>query len=348
MTFAPSRLSLPFDRAQAHGTQGVGMKQTRQGKLRFVVPGDDPPQIQGSAHLERLKPYGEVVLYTNRPATDAEKLARVTDADVILNTRGAVKWPGEALRQLPKLRLIATCSIGTDMLDLKTAKELGITICNQPGRTAKIVAEHGFALMFAAAKRVAYQTAQLKQGRWARADNVFIQGKTLGIVGTGAIGSEMARLGNAIGMKVIAWTYHPTPERAAKLGVRFVTLEELLRQSDVVSLHVRLTPESKGMLGRRELAMMKPGALLVNVARGDLVDTAALVESLVSGHLMGAALDVFDKEPLPPDHPILRCEQVVLTPHIADMTPEGVELLNEGVVDNVIAFLEGRPQNVVV
>lgn len=222
------------------------------------------------------------------------------------------------------------------MIDLATARELGIVVCNQPGRTAPLVAEHAFGLMFALAKRAAFQTAELKAGRWTRKENIFLQGKTLGVVGTGAIG-----------MKVLAWTFHPSPERAQALGVRFVELDELLASSNVVSLHVKLTEDSRGLIGPRELAQMKPGALLINCARGGVVDTAALVEALHSGHLGGAALDVYDREPLPADHPLLACEQVILTPHNADQTPEGIDLLNEGAVDNVIAFLEGQPRNVV-
>ena len=140
---------------------------------------------------------------------------------------------------------------------------------------------------------------------------------------------------------------NPSPERARELGVEFVELDELLGESDVVSLHVRLSDESRHLIGAREFGLMKPGALFINAGRGELVDTAALVDALQSEHLAGAALDVFDQEPLPSDHPILGCEQVVLTPHLADQTPEGIELLNEGAVSNVIAFLEGRPQNIV-
>ena len=317
------------------------------GNRRFVVPGDDPIQIQGSPHLERLEAYGQVAVYTDRPADVDEKLERVRDAEVIINTRGTVTWPGEALRQLPKLRMIATCSIGTDMIDLETTSELGIVVSNQPGRIAPIVAEHILGLMFAVAKRAGFQTAELKAGRWTRMENILLQGKTLGVVGTGNVGRELCRLASALGMRLIAWTFHSTKERAAELGVTFVELDTLLRESDVVSLQVRLSDESKGMIGRRELGMMKRGALLVNGGRGELVDMSALVEALNSGHLAGAALDVFDREPLPPDHPILGCRQVVLTPHLADQTPEGMEMLNSGAVDNVIAWLEGRPKNVV-
>ena len=317
-------------------------------RLKIVVPGDLPPQIQGSPHLERLKPYGDVVLYTDRPETPEEKIHRAEDADILINSRGIVKWPAEILRQLPKLKLISLCSIGTDMIALDEAKTRGITVCNQPGRTAPVVAEHGFGLMFALAKRAAFLTASMKAGGWPRMDNVYLQGKTLGIVGTGHIGAEMARLGRAIGMDVIAWTYNPSEARAEALGVRFVSPDELLQTSDVVSLHVRLTEESHHLIGARELSLMKQGALLINVARGGVIHTEALIDALDSGHLGGAAIDVYDEEPLPANHPLLECEQVILTPHCADMTPEGVELLNEGAVDNIIAFLEGTPQNVVV
>lgn len=320
---------------------------TSSERVTFVVPGDDPIQIQGSPHLDRLKPYGEVVLHTDRPASLEEKIVRVKDADIIINTRGIVNWHGEALKQLPKLRMITTCSIGTDMIDLETASELGIVVSNQPTGTVPSVAEHIFGLMFAVAKRAAYQTAEMKAGRWTRMENVYLQGKTLGVIGTGNIGGELARLGNAIGMNVIAWTFNPSPERAQRLGVRFVELDELLRQSDVVSLNVRISDETKHMIGRRELSLMKPTALLLNGGRGELVDARALADALNSGNLAGAGVDVYEEEPPPADYPLLQCDQVVLTPHMADQTAEGFEALNKGAVDNVIAFLEGNPLNVV-
>ncbi len=316
--------------------------------MKIVIPGDDPPQIQGSPHLERLRPYGEVVLHTDRPEGDAEKLRRTGDATVLLNSRGIVKWPGRLLRQMPRLKLIAVCGIGTDAVDLDAAKERGVVVCNIGGRTAPVVAEHALALLFAAARRTWYQTNELKHGRWSAVYNVYLRGKTLGLVGAGPIAAEMARLGRAVGMDVIAWTFHPSDERARQLGVRFVDLDELLRSADAVSVHLKLTEQSRGLIGERELGLMKRGVLLVNTARGPIVDMAALVAALRSGRLGGAGLDVYDVEPLPPDHPLLACEQIVLTPHNADVTPEGMEMLNGTTVDNIIAFLEGRPQNRVV
>ncbi len=315
--------------------------------VQIVVPGDEPVQIAGSPHLERLASYGDVMLYDTRPVSLKEKVERVRDADVIMNTRGAVTWGEQEFSQLPKLKMITTCSIGTDMFDLAAAKKRGIVICNQPGRTAPVVAEHMFGLMFAVAKRAAYLTSEMKKGGWPRRDNVMLQGKTLGIIGAGNIGAEMARLARAIGMEVVAWTFHPSSERAEKLGVRFVELDTLLETSDVVSLHVALTDDTRGMIGEAELKKMKADALLLNGARGAVVDTAALVNALNSGYIGGAGIDVYEEEPTPPDHPLFACEQVVLTPHCADMTPEGVDLLNSGAVENVIAFLEGQTQNAV-
>ena len=314
-------------------------------RVNIVIPGDEPPQIAGSPHLDRLQPYGDVTVHDTRPSDTAERVARVADSEIIINSRGAVTWREEQLRDLPKLRMIATCSIGTDMIDIEVARDLGIVVSNQPGRTAPVVAEHMFGLMFTVAKTAAFQTAEVRAGRWTKRMNQMVQGKVLGIIGTGNIGAELARLGRAIGMEVIAWTFRPSAERAADLGVRFVELDELLSTADVVSLNVALTEDTHHMIGRQQLELMKPDAILLNGARGDVLDIDALAAVLQSGHLAGAGLDVFAEEPFASDHPIKSCEQVVMTPHAADQTPEGVDLLNEGAVDNVIAFLEGNPRN---
>jgi phosphoglycerate dehydrogenase-like enzyme len=311
----------------------------------IAIPGDDPPQLQDSPHLDRLSPYGEVLLWRDRPLTDEEKIRRVRDAVCLINSRSAVKWPGAILRQLPNLKMITVCGIGIDSIDLGAARELGIVVCNIPGQTAPIVAEHALALMFAVARQTWFQTNLVKTGGWTTGFNRYLRGKTLGVIGAGPIGVEMLHLGRAVGLRVQAWTFHPTPERSQELNVPLMPLDDLLRTSDVVSVNVKLTDATRGLIGRRELALMKPGAILVNTARGAIVNNAALAEALNAGHLAGAGIDVFDVEPPPPDHPLLRCEQVVLTPHVADQNDEGMEILNRGAVENVIAFLEGRPQN---
>jgi D-3-phosphoglycerate dehydrogenase len=317
-------------------------------RVRIVAPADYPLQLQGSPHLDRLAPFGEVVVYPDLPRDDAETLKRVRDADVILNSHGSFKWTAAILRQLPKLRLISMCSVGTDGVDKAAARELGITVCNQGKGTPPIVAEHEFALMLAVAKRLAQHTAAMKAGHWGHEEGVTLRGKTAGIVGTGKSGAVMARLCAAIGMHVVAWSFNPNPGLAAEVPLTYVSLEDLLARSDVVSIHTALSADTHHLLGPDQFARMKPGAILVNGARGPVVDTEALVDALRSGKLFGAGLDVFEQEPLPPGHALLGFDNVVLTPHIADGTPEGFDALNRDAVDNVIAFLEGHPQNVVL
>lgn len=314
----------------------------------IVIPGDQPSVIGGSPQLARLRQHAEVVLFDTRPRSDEEKVERAREAAVILNTRGAVQWPGRVLRQLPKLKLIACCAVGYDCIDLPAARELGIMVTNVPGRTATIIAEHALALLMATARRLAWMTSEIKKGRWPPDHLTSLVGKRLGVAGTGNIGCEMIRLARAIDMEVVAWSFHPDAEKAARLGFRYVEKDELLQTSNAISLHMKLTDESRGWINADALAMMKPGALLVNTARGAIVDQAALAAALTSGKLGGAGLDVFETEPLPADHPLLKCPHVVLTSHAADQLPEALEALATGGVDNVLAFLDGRrPPNVV-
>lgn len=313
----------------------------------IVVPSDDPAQCQGSPRMADLEAVADLKIFPTRADSFDEQIERAQGATVIINSRSYLEWREDAFNLLPDLRFISVCGIGTDSIDLDAARDHGITVSNIPGKTAPVVAEHAFGLMFAAAKRAAWYTEMTRKGEWVKQDGVFLGDKTVGIVGTGNIGAEMARLCNAFGMDVIAYTFNPSDERAEKLGVRFVDLDELLALSDVITIHTKLTPDSEKLIGAREISLMKPTAILVNVARGPIVDEAALVKALNAGHLSGAALDVFEDEPLPEGSPITQCEQVVLTPHIADMTPEGLDLLNQGVVENSLAYLNGTPQNVV-
>ena len=313
----------------------------------IVVPSDDPAQCQGSPRMAELEAVADLKIFPTRAESFDQQIERAQGATVIINSRSYLEWREDAFNLLPDLRFISVCGIGTDSIDLDAAREHGITVSNIPGKTAPVVAEHAFGLMFAAAKRAAWYTEMTRKGEWVKQDGVFLGDKTIGIVGTGNIGAEMARLCNAFGMNVIAYTFNPSDERAEKLGVQFVDLDELLATSDVVTIHTKLTPDSEKLIGQREISLMKPTAILVNVARGPIVDEAALVDALNAGKLSGAALDVFEDEPLPEGSPITQCQQVVLTPHIADMTPEGLDLLNQGVVENSLAYLSGTPQNVV-
>jgi phosphoglycerate dehydrogenase-like enzyme len=315
--------------------------------MRVVIPADDPPLVARSSHLDRLREVCEVSLWTDRPVDNRQKLERLRDADILLNSRGHVSFNRDLLQQLPRLKMIAVCGIGYDAIDLSAATANGVVVSNIPGRTAAVVAEHAFALMLSVARRTALMTQEIRAGRWPGELGTSLRGRTIGVVGTGTIGTEMIRLCAAFGMRVIAWTFHPDPQKASSLGIEYVSLEELLQQSDVVSLHVRLTQDSRHMIGARQLQMMKRSAILINTARGPVVDTMALVDVLRADNIFGAGIDVYDVEPIEAEHPLLTCGNVVLTPHSADQTQEGIDLLTEGCVDNISAFLAGRPQNVV-
>ncbi len=310
----------------------------------FADPEGGPPPEE--RQIAPLSAHGLVDVYAVPPATPEKRLSVALGAEVIVNAAPLV-WGYRMLSRLPGLRMISLSSVGTDMVNLDAARELGITVAHQGGNTAPIVAEHEFALLLAAAKRLGFHTAELRAGRWTRSETVYLGGKRLGVIGTGNTGARMAQLGRAIGMEVVAWSFHPSEEKARALGLRYVELDELLASSDAVSLHVASSEETRGLIGRAQLARMKHGAILVNGSRGAVVDTDALVEALQSGQIGAAGLDVYDPEPLPSDHPLRVCEQVVLSPHVADNNVEGHAFMLNDAVANAVAFLEGCPKNIV-
>ena len=317
--------------------------------VRVVVPDDFPPALTGSPAEARLRGLGAVSIHTERGADQAAELCRrVGDAEVVLNIRAHARFTEEVLRACPQLRLISIWGTGVDNVDLEACRRLGITVTNTPEVNADAVAEHTIALMLAGLRRIPALDRDVRQGQWPRGLLVQAHGKTLGVVGLGAIGRRVVALGRALGMVVLAWSHRGDPERVATLGARAVSLETLLRESDVVSLHLRLAAETEGFLGRERLAAMKPTAILVNTARAALVDKTGLLAALREGRLAGAALDVFHEEPVPPGDPLLALPTVVLTPHNAGMTREVIEAGLARAVENIEQFLRGTPTDVVV
>jgi len=315
--------------------------------MLIVVPDDNPPVLAATPALERLRRVGEVRLHDS-DATDPNVLAdRLRDADVAVNIRGRTRFTAEVLAACSKLRLISIWGTGTDNVDLAAAAARGITVTNTPGANAVAVAEHAVALMLAVVKQLASADQAMRQGGWPRNLVPQLRGKRLGILGTGLIGREVAAMGKGLGLTVVAWTFHPDAGLAARLGFRYVELDELLRTSDVLSIHLRATPETRHFLSRERLALLKPGAVLVNTARGSLVDEVALVESLREKRLVGAGLDVFETEPLPSGHPLTALPNVLLTPHAGGMTPEVIQTGLAMAVENIENFLQGTPTRVV-
>jgi D-3-phosphoglycerate dehydrogenase len=316
---------------------------------KIVIPDDFPPVISGTPALETLQAQGEVVVYTSRPETEADLIARLQGAHTAVNIRAYCKFTASVLKACPALKHLAVWGTGTDNVDLPAAQALGITVTNTPNTATDAVAEQGLALMLAVARKVPALDAQVKRGEWVRGMLTQLCGKTLAILGTGAIGTRLAQLGKGIGMEVIAWTYHPDPRKAQAVGWRYVpTLAEALRQADVVSIHLRYSPDTERIIGPAELALMKPSAILINTARGQLVDQAALYAALRDRTIAGAGLDVFEQEPIEPGDPLLTLANVVLSPHTAGTTPEALMNGLRLCAANVVSFLAGQVQNRVV
>jgi phosphoglycerate dehydrogenase-like enzyme len=320
--------------------------------MDIVIPDDFPPTYASldQSDLQRLAQYGTVRLYTTRAAHRAELFERLATAEVVINVRAYTTLDDEALAHAPKLRLISILGTGTDNVDLEAARRRGATVTNTPAVGAPSVAELTLGLMLAVVRSIPLSDTRVRDGTWQHHEGPELEGKTLGLLGLGAIGTRVARMGRGIGMRVIAWSYSHNPVRAADLGVELVAeRQDIFRESDVVSVHLRNTPEMRNVVGARELALMKPSAYLINTARGALVDTEALADALRGGRLAGAGLDVFTEEPLPPDrNPFLNLPNVVMTPHLGAITHEANARSRAMPVDNIIAFLNGHPENVVV
>jgi len=311
---------------------------------KISIPDDAPPVLASSAAWHDLTQRAEVDYHDTLPDSEERLIERIAPYELVLNIRSSSRFSARVFDACPRLRLVSLWGTGTDNVDLPAAASHGVTITNTPGVSAISIAEHALALLLAVARQIPQMDAATRRDEWARGQSVELRGKTCGIVGLGAIGSEFARLAAAIGMRVIAWTMHPKPIP----GVTLVSLDDLYRSSDVVSLHLRLSPQTEGFVGAPQFALMKKGAILINTARGAIVDEPAMLEALSTGHIGGAGLDVFTAEPLPAGHPITKLGNVVLTPHCAGVTPEALEAGLRMAVENIWAFLSGSPEHVVI
>jgi D-3-phosphoglycerate dehydrogenase / 2-oxoglutarate reductase len=317
--------------------------------MKIVVPDDFPVVLTGTAAERQLRAIGDVTICTERGADhEAELVRRVADADVVLSLRAYARFTDRVVAACPRLQLISIWGTGTDNVDLVACRAKNIGVTNTPGINANAVAEHTLALMLAVTRRVPAMDAELHAGRWSRGLLVQLEGKTLGLVGLGAIGRRVAALAAPFGVDILTWTWGPDDGRAARAGARAVSIEALLRASDIVSLHLRLGPETDGFLSRDRLALMKPTAFLINTARGGLVDREALVDALRDGRLAGAGLDVFHQEPIATDDPLLSLPGVVMTPHVAGMSQEVIDAGLRRAVENIDHFLRGVPRDAVV
>jgi len=316
--------------------------------VRIVYP-DANQHINGlmtGVRLKKVQQAGQFTAHVGPPENDEQFIQRVGDANALMLGWGL---PVDVMKAAPNLELIAFVGIGAgNFVDLDAAVDRGITVCNTPGYADDTVAEHALAMMLATARHLGRLDRSLREGRWNQSiSGLELCGKKLGLVGFGGIGARFAALARAIGMTVRAWTRNPSPQRARQHGIEFADLDSILRDSDVLSIHAALTPETEGLLDSRALALTKPGVIIINTARGEIIEENALLTSLRSGHIAAAGLDVYHREPLPSDHPLLSVDSVLLTPHVAFNTPEATLALLDISIDNILHYYRGDPMNVV-
>ena len=266
--------------------------------------------------------------------------------EIICAMRERTRFPREVIEALPDLRLLITSGMRNAAIDVKAANDRGVVVCGTAG-SGNPTAGIAIGLMLELTRRIGYENARLKNGApWQTTIGIDLEGKTLGIVGLGRLGSKVARVAQAFGMTVLAWSQNLTPDKAREAGVTYASKEELFRSSDIISIHVLLSDRSRGLIGAKDLALMKPTAYLINTARAAIVDQAALLAALVERRIAGAGLDVFETEPLPVDHPLRKLDNAVLTPHLGYVSVQAYEVYFREMVDDIRAYLDGTPMRV--
>jgi phosphoglycerate dehydrogenase-like enzyme len=290
---------------------------------------------------------GQITVFHDTIA-DQDKLAeRLRPFEIICAMRERTPFRRALLERLPNLKLLVTTGMRNASIDVAACADRGITVCGTEG-LGYPTAELTWALILAMSRRIAIEDRNMRQGGWQATLGTGVNGKVLGVIGLGRLGAQVAKIGLAFGMKVIAWSQNLTRERAAEVGVGFVGAKDaLMTLADVVTIHLVLSERTRGLVGKKELEQMKPTAYLINTSRGPIVDEAALVEALQTQRIGGAGLDVFDEEPLPADHPLRTLNNTVLSPHLGYVTAEGYAIFYTHVVEDVLKFLDGNPVRVI-
>lgn len=310
--------------------------------VRIAVIDDWQSVAEGMADWSALASVGQVDFLAAYPGTPAENAARLQPYTVVCAMRERTTFDRALLRQLPRLRLLVTSGMRNAAIDLGAAAESGIEVCGTGG-DAHAAPELTWALIMALSRNLPAEVNSLRGQGWQHGLGRGLHGQTLGILGLGRIGQTIAGYAQAFGMHTVAWSENLTAERAALFGVTYVGKRELFERSDVLSIHLVLSERSRGMVNAEALALMKSTALLVNTARGPIVDEAALTAALLERRIAGAALDVFGQEPLPADHPFRRLENVLATPHIGYVTEQSYRVFFSQMIEDILAWHAGAP-----
>jgi len=306
---------------------------------------DDYQQVAlGLADWSALPDDVEITVFDDHLADEDAVAARLQPFDILCVMRERTRFPRSLLERLPNLKLMVTSAHRNAAIDLKATADMGVTVCGTDGSVEGTV-EMIWTLIQALLRDVVQADRTARAGRWKASLRLGREMKstTIGLIGLGRLGARIAAIANFFGMTVLAWSENLTAERAAECGAELVALDALLQRADLVSVHLVLSKRTRGLIGARELGLMRADALLVNTARGPIVDEAALVAALRNGQIAGAALDVFDQEPLPADHPLLSLDNVIISPHMAYVTEETYRMFYTGMVEAVQAWLAGQP-----
>lgn len=293
------------------------------------------------ADWSQLPPEMELTFFHDHLAEEDSLVERLKDFQVVMGMRERTPFPRSVLSQLPELRLLITAGMGNAVFDLEAATELGIVVSGTGG-VGEDPTELTWGLIISLMRQIPQEDRATRQGKWGTTVGMGLKGNTLGMLGLGHIGSLVARVGKAFDMNIIAWSQNLTAERAAECGATLVDKDTLFRDSDVVSVHLKLSDRTRGLVGAGELGLMKSTAYLINISRGPIVDETALIDALTTKSIMGAALDTFDIEPLPTNHPLLGLSNTVLTPHIGYVSQAGYRARYGCVVEDIQAFISGE------
>jgi phosphoglycerate dehydrogenase-like enzyme len=266
--------------------------------------------------------------------------------DIICAMRERTAFPRAVIEKLSHLKLLITTGARNASIDVAAAKERNIVVCGTPG-VGNPTSGIAIGLMLELTRRIGYENARMKAGiSWQSTIGMDLEGLTLGVIGLGKLGTRTSRIARAFGMKVMAWSQNLTPEKCKEAGVDYASKEDIFRQSDFITIHVVLSQRTRGLIGAKELGLMKPSAYIINTSRGPIIDEAALLTALRNRTIAGAGLDVFDVEPLPVDHPLRKMDNVVLTPHLGYVSVQNYRAYFAGVVEDIRAFMDGKPVRV--
>jgi len=306
--------------------------------MRAAILDDYQQAWEHTAGVRRMRERIEVRIFTE----PFGEVANLKGFDVLIANRERTQFNRALLQALGDVKLIVQTGKHNPHIDFDAAAECGIDVVTASGGYSIGTAELTIALALAVTRRIPELDAAVRRGEWLAPSTPVLHGKTFGVIGLGRVGSHAARIAKTIGMEVIAWSRSLDTRSAAAVGARYCELDDVLKEADIVSIHVSLNDATRGLIDARRLALMQPGAYLVNTARGPIIDEAALVAALNEGRIAGAGLDVFDTEPLPPNHPLTQCPNVILTPHIGFPTDHGYEQFATTACDALFAYLDNH------